>query len=115
MTEHETHPTPGAEFGSLLKAMREKARPFLSQSKLAELACFDHSYVSRLESGARMPTRDAVERLAEALGVSDAERRDLLQHAGFAPVSPQEVAVARSYVTEAKSLMDRAMALLGGA
>ena len=55
----------GADFGGLLKAMREARR--ISQSKLAERADFDHSYVSRLESGARMPTRDAVERLASAL------------------------------------------------
>ena len=35
----------GADFGGLLKAMREARR--ISQSKLAERADFDHSYVSR--------------------------------------------------------------------
>jgi len=71
------------EFGAQLKMMREARR--VSQSKLAERADFDHSYVSRLESGARMPTRDAVERLAAALQVSQAEEDALLAAAGFLP------------------------------
>lgn len=71
------------EFGVQLKGLREARR--VSQSKLAERADFDHSYVSRLESGARMPTRDAVERLAAALEVSGAEQDGLLAAAGFLP------------------------------
>jgi transcriptional regulator with XRE-family HTH domain len=73
----------GADFGGLLKTMREGRR--VSQSKLAERADFDHSYVSRLESGARMPTRDAVERLATALSLSQTEEDGLLAAAGFLP------------------------------
>ena len=73
----------GADFGGLLKTMREGRR--VSQSKLAEHADFDHSYVSRLESGARMPTRDAVERLAAALTLSQTEEDGLLAAAGFLP------------------------------
>jgi len=72
-----------AEFGVLLKAVREARR--VSQSKLAERADFDHSYVSRLESGARMPTREAVERLAGALDLSPHEQDALLAAAGFLP------------------------------
>jgi transcriptional regulator with XRE-family HTH domain len=72
-----------AEFGVLLKRLRENRR--VSQSKLAERADFDHSYVSRLESGARMPTRDAVERLARALVLTQAESDALLASAGFLP------------------------------
>ena len=71
------------EFGVLLKGLREARR--VSQSKLAERADFDHSYVSRLESGARMPTRDAVERLASALTLSQSEEDGLLAAAGFLP------------------------------
>jgi transcriptional regulator with XRE-family HTH domain len=71
------------EFGVQLKALREARR--VSQSKLAERADFDHSYVSRLESGARMPTRDAVERLASALLLSQPEEDSLLAAAGFLP------------------------------
>jgi len=71
------------EFGMQLKGLREARR--VSQSKLAERAEFDHSYVSRLESGARMPTRDAVERLASALLLSQSEEDALLASAGFLP------------------------------
>lgn len=71
------------EFGVQLKSLREARR--VSQSKLAERADFDHSYVSRLESGARMPTRDAVERLAVALQLSLGEQDGLLAAAGFLP------------------------------
>jgi transcriptional regulator with XRE-family HTH domain len=75
--------TPGAEFGGLLKGFRERRN--VSQSKLAERAAFDHSYVSRLESGARMPTRDAVDRLGEAMGLTQIELDALLAAAGFLP------------------------------
>ncbi len=75
------HQSP--EFGVLLKGLREARR--VSQSKLAERAEFDHSYVSRLESGARMPTREAVERLAQALGLGQSEEDGLLAAAGFLP------------------------------
>ena len=71
------------EFGIRLKGLREARR--VSQSKLAERADFEHSYVSRLESGARMPTRDAVERLARAMGLSQGEQDALLAAAGFLP------------------------------
>ena len=73
----------GLEFGHLLKGLREKRG--VSQSKLAERAEFDHSYVSRLESGARMPTRDAVERLAEALNLEQSQLDAMLAGAGFLP------------------------------
>jgi transcriptional regulator with XRE-family HTH domain len=73
----------GLEFGNLLKGLREKRG--VSQSKLAERAEFDHSYVSRLESGARMPTRDAVERLAEALNLEQTQLDAMLAGAGFLP------------------------------
>lgn len=71
------------EFGMQLKSLREARR--VSQSKLAERAEFDHSYVSRLESGARMPTRDAVERLSSALLLAQSEEDALLASAGFLP------------------------------
>lgn len=71
------------DFGALLKGLRETRR--VSQSKLAERAEFDHSYVSRLESGSRMPTREAVERLATALELSQTEQDALLASAGFLP------------------------------
>ena len=73
----------GTDFGNLLKSLREKNG--VSQSKLAERAYFDHSYVSRLESGARMPTREAVDRLGTAMNLEPAELDSLLASAGFLP------------------------------
>lgn len=70
------------KFGALLKSLREKRG--ISQTKLSEKADFDHSYVSRLESGVRMPTREAVDRLADALELED-QRNSLLVAAGFLP------------------------------
>lgn len=70
-------------FGTALKQFREDNR--VSQSKLAERAGFDHSYVSRLESGARMPTREAVVQLASALQLDDLGQDSLLAAAGFLP------------------------------
>ncbi len=72
-----------SEFGGLLRTLRE--RQGVSQSKLAERADFDHSYVSRLESGARMPARDAVDRLGEALALERPQMDSLLAAAGFLP------------------------------
>ncbi len=72
-----------SDFGTLLKAYRE--RKGISQSKLAERADFDHSYVSRLESGARMPTREAVDRLGIAIALERVDQDALLAAAGFLP------------------------------
>jgi transcriptional regulator with XRE-family HTH domain len=72
-----------SEFGALLKTLREKRN--VSQSKHAERADFDHSYVSRLESGARMPTREAVDRLGEALNLDQQQLDSMLAAAGFLP------------------------------
>ena len=70
-------------FGTALKQFREDRR--VSQSKLAERAGFDHSYVSRLESGARTPTREAVTQLAKALQLDGSGQDSLLAAAGFLP------------------------------
>ena len=73
----------GNGFGAALKGYREAGR--ISQSKLAERAGFDHSYVSRLESGARMPTREAVLQIAAALNLEPVHQDALLAAAGFLP------------------------------
>lgn len=70
-------------FAALLRELRDRRR--LSQSRLAAAAGFDHSYVSRLESGNRMPTRDAVQKLADAMALGDEDRDALLASAGFMP------------------------------
>jgi len=71
------------DLGALLKSLREKRD--VSQSKLAERAGFDHSYISRLEGGRRMPTRDAVHRLGEAMDLLQPQLDSLLAAAGYLP------------------------------
>lgn len=68
-------------FGALLRDLRLPRR--LSQSKLAERAGYDHSFVSRIEAGSRQPTRDAAQRLARALDLDAVGTSRLLAAAGF--------------------------------
>lgn len=90
-------------FGATLKRCREVGR--VSQSKLAERAGFDHSYVSRLESGARTPTREAVIQLAEALGANPAGQDELLAAAGFMPREVSSLLTGEPEVTEVLGLL----------
>ncbi len=90
-------------FGATLKRFREAGR--VSQSKLAERAGFDHSYVSRLESGARTPTRDAVEQLAIALGLDQVEQDELLASAGFLPREISSLLSGEPEITEVLGLL----------
>ncbi|HET8626925.1 MAG TPA: helix-turn-helix transcriptional regulator [Thermomicrobiales bacterium] len=73
----------GEEFRLLLKRWREARR--WSQERLAERAAMDHSLVSRLESGQRSPTRDAVEKLARGLELGAEQKDRLLIAAGYFP------------------------------
>jgi transcriptional regulator with XRE-family HTH domain len=91
------------DFGQLLKTLRE--RRGVSQSKLAEKAEFDHSYVSRLESAARMPTRDAVDRLGSALELSDVELDSLLAAAGFLPKDVANLLTSEPVLSEVLELL----------
>lgn len=90
-------------FGPVLKRFREARR--VSQSKLAERAGFDHSYVSRLESGARTPTRDAVEQLAQALGLERVQQDELLASAGFLPREVSSLLSGEPEITEVLGLL----------
>lgn len=92
-----------AGFGSTLKKFREARR--VSQSKLAERAGFDHSYVSRLESGARTPTRDAVEQLARAMELEQVNRDELLASAGFLPGAVSSLLSGEPEITEVLGLL----------
>jgi transcriptional regulator with XRE-family HTH domain len=100
-----------SEFGPLLKKFRESKG--VSQSKLAERASLCHSYISRLESGARMPTREAVDRLAAALRL-EPEERDRLHHAaGFLGTGATiDLGEFRAWLDEGLRLLARAQ---GGA
>jgi len=54
-----------------------------SQGRLALISGFDPSTVSRLESGARAPERETVDRLADAMALPMADRDAMLAAAGF--------------------------------
>jgi transcriptional regulator with XRE-family HTH domain len=90
-------------FGITLKRFREERR--VSQSKLAERAGFDHSYVSRLESGARTPTRDAVVQLAQALELVELNQDELLASAGFLPREVASLLSSEPEITEVLGLL----------
>lgn len=96
----------GSAFGGVLKGFREVRR--VSQSKLAQRAGFDHSYVSRLESGARTPTRDAVDQLAEALELSGVQHDELLVSAGFLPREVSSLLAGEPEITEVLNLLQNA-------
>ena len=90
-------------FGTALKQLREERR--VSQSKLAERAGFDHSYVSRLESGARTPTRDAVMQLAGALQLDAGGQDSLLAAAGFLPKEVSSLLSAEPEISDLLHLL----------
>ena len=91
------------EFGNLLKQLREQQS--VSQSKLAERAGFDHSYVSRLESGARMPTREAVDRLGEAMRLDRNGLDAMLASAGFLPKDVSSLLSSEPVIGEVLDLL----------
>lgn len=93
-------------FGVTLKQFREARR--VSQSKLAARAGFDHSYVSRLESGARTPTRDAVHQLSQALELERLQQDELLASAGFLPREVSSLLSSEPELTEVLSLLQNA-------
>lgn len=92
-----------AAFGGVLKAFRESRR--VSQSKLAARAGFDHSYVSRLESGARTPTREAVDLLAGALELGGVHHDELLVSAGYLPREISSLLSGEPEITEVLNLL----------
>src|ERR1700677_2715618 len=70
-------------FGILLRRWRQHRR--LSQLELAGTADSSTRYLSTLETGRAMPSREMVLRLADYLDVPLRERNAMLLAAGFAP------------------------------
>lgn len=91
-------------FAKTLRQAREAQG--LSQSRLAARAGYDHSYVSRLESDSRSPTRDAVLSLASAMGLDDYRRDRLLASAGFLPVKVENLLASEPVVSEAFTVLN---------
>lgn len=79
-------------FGAALRAARLAAG--LSQVQLAERAGIVHSYVSRLESGVRMPASSVLMLLCDALDADDELRTRLFLRAGFVPLWIEPEALA---------------------
>lgn len=92
-------------FSELLKLYRDSSR--VSQSRLAEIAGFDHSYVSRLESGNRTPTREAVAKLAAALDLEPEQRDNLLAAAGYMPQRVESLLAGEPVLSQVLQLLQR--------
>jgi transcriptional regulator with XRE-family HTH domain len=70
-------------FGTVLR--RILAEQGLSQTKAAERSDLEHSYISRLISGGRTPSREAVVRIADGCGLTAEDSLRLFCSAGFVP------------------------------
>lgn len=100
--EHSTQ--VNVKFATALRQAREAAG--LSQSRLAARAGYDHSYVSRLESDSRAPTRDAVLNLGNAMGLPDVDRDFLLAAAGFLPERVENLLASEPVVSEVYAVLN---------
>lgn len=56
-----------------LTVMRFRKRAKMTQRLLAHRACLDASYICAIEKGARVPSLEAIEAIAKALGVCSLE------------------------------------------
>jgi len=91
------------EFRGLLKRHREARR--WSQERLAAEAEMDHSLVSRLESGQRSATREAIGKLARGLDLVPEDKDRLLIAAGFFPDRPENALADEPTVTRIYRLL----------
>jgi HTH-type transcriptional regulator, competence development regulator len=69
-------------FGETLKAIRRKKNK--TQREIADEIGMDYSYFSRLENErfSSKPTRDTIDKIADALRCTEEERRELIAAAG---------------------------------
>lgn len=74
-------------FRALLKRHREARR--WSQERVANECAIDHSLVSRIESGQRNATREAIGKLVVGLDLTPDEGDALLVAAGYMPTAPE--------------------------
>lgn len=75
---------PRDGLGPMMRRMR--TRKFLAGQRVARIAGLDPSYISRIESGQRAPTRAVLLRICAALDCNDDERDQLIQAAMYLPV-----------------------------
>ena len=81
-----------SSLAATLQGFRQAAG--LSQRGLAKRCGLTPAYLSLLESGRRAPERGAVERIADALALSNGDRTTLLISAGYAPTGGMPVGAA---------------------
>jgi transcriptional regulator with XRE-family HTH domain len=86
-------PTGRAPIGGLLREWRAARR--LSQLDLALASDVSARHLSCVESGKARPSRDLIDKLADALAVPLRERNALLVAAGYAPRYPESGLEAR--------------------
>src|SRR5690606_20274445 len=103
---------PCETVADVLKALRTSRR--LSMNRLARRVGVDHSFVSRIESGGRGVSRAILERFADALRATDAERERLLMSAGYGIALEPDVETFRSYPPEARAKVLERLAVMGG-
>jgi len=90
---HERQP-----FGELLRYWRE--RRGWSQNTLAKHTGYDHTYISKLESfdernvALRTPTRNAVEKFADVLALTNEQKLEFFVSAGFYPPNVDGIMLA---------------------
>ena len=77
------------EFSERMKMVRLEKN--ITQSQIAEGSSFDKSFISRLESGERKPTRDGIMYIAESMGLTADETDELLMSAHFMPIQPSSL------------------------
>ena len=94
-------------FARCLMDMRGIAR--MSQSRLSDIAGFDRSYVSRLELGQRLPSRDAVLRLSAAMQLSADNRDRLLLAAGYMPLDVRNLIDSEPVIGDLVALLEDRM------
>jgi transcriptional regulator with XRE-family HTH domain len=80
-----------SDFGPVLADYRKTYG--VSQYRLAERMDCCHSYISRVETGQREPSREFIERLVEVLGLTLHEGNVFRLAAGFAPVYTKGVRI----------------------
>ena len=74
--------TPRNRFGALLKAFRHQRR--LALKPFGELVGCSHTFISRVETGRRKPPMEMIDRWADVLKLSQAQRTALRIEAGLA-------------------------------
>jgi predicted transcriptional regulator len=92
----------GNKFGETLEKYR--SRQGIAQSRLAGMVDVDHSYISRLESGMREPSRSVVEKMCDVLLLEPKQRNEMFAAAGF--LQDSEYVVTRLVLKDIDTLLN---------